>query len=231
MKALIFHDLEVVSRKAAEVFADLSVRNMDLKGRFVAALSGGSTPGRFYEILGSDYSWRIEWRRIHFFWVDERFVPPDHSDSNYRSVYDSLLRKIPIPVENIHPIRTDVPSPSVSAEFYEEEIKLFFHLSEGEFPEFDLVLLGMGEDGHTASLFPGSAALKERAKIVLPVRAGKPEVDRITLTLPALNNTAQIVFLVAGQTKAKVMSSILKNKEKERYPAGLIDPVHGDDTH
>ncbi|MEW6571595.1 MAG: 6-phosphogluconolactonase [Nitrospirota bacterium] len=167
----------------------------------------------------------MDWRRVHFFWVDERFVPHDHADSNYRLVHDNLLRKILIPRENIHPVRTDVPSPSVSAELYEKEIKRFFHLSEGDFPEFDLVLLGMGKDGHTASLFPEHSALKETMRLAVPVYRDRD--NRVTLTLPVLNNATQILFLAAGSLKTDILYEILEGENRESFPAGLVNRGQG----
>lgn len=221
--------LEAISHKAAEMFVNASRSRIASQGKFSAAISGGSTPRKLYSLLGSaEYSPQVDWQRVHFFWVDERCVPKEHEESNFKAAFDRLLSKIPIPGENIHRIKGE-EDPDKAARDYEKEVRTFFGMSG--LPMFDLVILGMGEDGHTASLFSGSNLLKERIRVAAPVYLEKPNWNRITLTLPVLNNATQILFLVAGHSKVDVVYEILGNgRKKERYPAGLISPVHGSIT-
>jgi 6-phosphogluconolactonase len=221
--------LEAISHKAAEMFVNTSRTCIASQGKFSVALSGGSTPRKLYSLLGSaECSPQVDWQRVHFFWVDERCVPKEHEESNFKAAFDRLLSKISIPGENIHRIKGE-EDPDKAAGDYEEEVRRFFGMPG--FPMFDLVILGMGEDGHTASLFPDSNLLKERIRLAAPVYLEKPNRNRITLTLPVLNNATQILFLVAGHSKADVVYEVLGNgQKKERYPAGLIRPVHGSIT-
>ena len=225
----VLSDLEAMSHKAGELFVNASRTCIGSKGRFSAALSGGSTPKRLYSLLGSaEYSPQVDWQRVHFFWVDERCVPKEHEESNFKTAFDTLLSKVYIPDGNIHRIKGE-EDPDKGAKGYEEEVRKFFGMSG--LPIFDLVILGMGEDGHTASLFPGSNLLKERIRLAVAVYLENPNRNRITLTLPVLNNAAQIIFLVAGQSKADVVWEILGGgQKKERYPAGRISPIHGSIT-
>ncbi len=225
----VLSDLEAISHKAAEVFVNVSRTCTASQGKFSVAISGGSTPRKLYSLLGSaEYSPQVEWQRVHFFWVDERCVPKEHEESNFKAAFDRLLSKISLPDENIHRVKGE-EDPDQAAREYEEEVRKFFGMPG--LPMFDLVILGIGEDGHTASLFPGSKLLKERIRLAAPVYLKKPNRNRITLTLPVLNNAAQIIFLVAGQSKAGIVYEILGDgQRKERYPAGLINPAQGDLT-
>ncbi len=223
----ILPDLEAISHQAASIFVKTGKNAIDGKRRFVVAISGGSTPRRLYDLLASEeYSHQIDWERVHFFWVDERCVPKDHEDSNFKVSFDSALSKVSMPVENIHRIMGE-EDPEKAARDYENEIREFF--GTGDWPVFDLIILGMGKDGHTASLFPGSKSLEEREKLTVPVYLEKPKINRITLTLPVLNHASQILILVSGRSKATVLSQVLGDGHKrDRYPAGLINPIHGD---
>jgi 6-phosphogluconolactonase len=225
----VFPDLEAMSHKAAEIFVKLSTTCFASGGKFSVAISGGSTPRRLYTLLGSHpYRDEVNWHQVHLFWVDERCVPKEHEESNFKTAFDRLLSKISIPGENIHRIKGE-DDPDQAARNYEEEVRKFFGVPG--LPVFDLAILGMGEDGHTASLFPGSRSLGEKARLAVPVYLEKPNRNRITLTLPVLNNATQILFLVSGQSKAERIWEILGNGgKKERYPAGLISPVHGSIT-
>jgi 6-phosphogluconolactonase len=225
----VLSDLEAISHKAAEMFVNASRTCIASQGKFSVAISGGSTPRKLYSLLGSaEYSPQVDWQRVHFFWVDERCVPKEHEESNFKTAFDGLLSKVSIRGENIHRIKGE-EDPDKAATDYEKEVRNFFGMSG--LPMFDLVILGMGEDGHTASFFPGSNLLKERIRLAAPVYLERPNRNRITLTLPVLNNAAQILFLVAGHSKADVVCEILGNgRKKERYPAGLIHPVHGSIT-
>jgi 6-phosphogluconolactonase len=222
----VLPDLGGISREAATLFVNASRNSIAAREKFAAAISGGSTPGRLYTLLStSPCRDQVDWQKVHFFWADERCVPREDEASNFKLVFDRLLSKVPIPNENIHRIKGE-EEPEKAARDYEADIKEFFGGSG--LPVFDLVLLGMGEDGHTASLFPGSKSLEETARLAIPVYLKKPYGNRITLTLPVLNNAAQILFLVAGISKATVLSEILRGGEKGgEFPAGRIRPIRG----
>jgi 6-phosphogluconolactonase len=226
MKVCVLPDLEAISRKAAEMFLNFSRQYVSSLNRFVVAISGGTTPGRLYALLASDiFRKAIDWSHIHFFWADERCVPKENDESNYGLTFYTLLSRVPVPPLNIHRIKGE-KDPKQGAREYETDIRSFFGTSG--LPVFDLIMLGMGEDGHTASLFPGSKSLKETERLAVPVYREKPESHRISLTLPVLNNARQVIFLVAGRSKANMVRLILKGgQERKRYPAGLIDPSHG----
>ncbi len=228
-KIEVFPDLEALSFRAASIFVSASRHSIETKKRFAVAISGGSTPRRLYMLLGSDaYRDQVHWQQVHFFWADERCVSREDKASNFKTAFDTLLSRVALPDKNIHRIKGEA-TPDKAARYYEEEIRRFFR--ESEKPKFDLIILGMGEDGHTASLFPGSKPLEETVRLAIPVCLGEPKKDRITLTLPVLNNADQILFLVAGSSKATALSEILgEGERKERLPAGLIRPVHGNVT-
>ena len=193
-------------------------------GPFALNLSGGSTPKHFYELLASEhYRESVDWGRVHVFFGDERFVPHDHEDSNYRMADEALLAKVPIPEGNVHPVRTDLASPEAAAAAYEETLKTFYGKATLDIPRplFAFTLLGLGEDGHTASLFPGTAALGERVKWVTSIIGAKPE-PRISMTYPILDSSAVTVFLVAGAGKREILARVLDRDPA--LPASLIDP-------
>jgi 6-phosphogluconolactonase len=222
---IVCPDVADLSRKAALEFVRLAQRSAGTGGRFTVALSGGSTPKSLYSLLASDaFRGQIPWAQIHFFWGDERCVPPDHPDSNYRMAHESLLAKASVPKENIHRIETEL-EPEVAAEKYEREIREFFRLSGSALPRFDLILLGLGDDGHTASLFPGSAALDETSRLVVATYVEKLKTYRISMTLPVLNHAANIFFLVAGESKAGAARDVLRRSRD--LPARRIAPVDG----
>jgi 6-phosphogluconolactonase len=192
------------------------------------ALSGGSTPKALYSLLATPgFADRIPWPKVHLFWGDERCVPPDHAESNYRMVRESLLSKINFPPENVHRMAGE-KEPKLAAAEYDNELKTFFQLSEGEPPRFDLILLGLGEDGHTASLFPGSEALKETKLLVTANFVGQLNTARLTLTLPVLNNAGNVCFLVAGASKAAIVKEVLgTDSATGKLPAQRVRPVRG----
>jgi 6-phosphogluconolactonase len=228
-KIEVLSDLEALSLRAASIFVSASRNSIATKRRFAVAISGGSTPRRLYTLLGSEtYRDQVDWQHVHFFWADERCVPKEDEASNFRTAFDTFLSKIALPDKNIHRIKGE-EAPDKAARDYEEEIRRFF--GESEWPGFDLIILGVGEDGHTASLFPGSKSLEETVRLAIPVYLGEPSKNRITLTLPVLNNAVQILFLVAGPSKAGVLSEILGDREKRKwFPAGLVRPAHGEVT-
>ncbi len=187
-------------------------------------LSGGSTPQEVYAYLAAHYRDRLPWQRIHIFWGDERYVPHDDPRSNYGMARETLLRHLPVPTENVHPMPTYMHDPARAAQAYESTLRGFFG---GAGPRFDLVLLGVGADGHTASLFPGTPALHETTHWV--TTAAGPDVLRLTLTYPALNRAATVFVLVRGDTKAEVVYRALRSQEpRERCPIRGIRPEDGD---
>ena len=225
---IICRDAGDLALKAAEQFVLLADAAIARSGRFAVALSGGSTPRALYELLGSaGYRDRVDWPRVHLFWGDERCVPPDHPESNFRMVQETLLAKVRMPPENIHRMMGE-KEPAEAAAAYEQELREFFALKPGQMPRFDLILLGLGEDGHTASLFPGTAALDETDRWVAAVYVEKLQSHRLTLTLPVINAAAQVTFLVAGASKAKIVSDILASDSAPLdYPAVKVRPVDG----
>ncbi len=226
----IVADREALSRAAADEWMARARASVRGKGLFTVVLSGGSTPKELYGLLASDPSYRtgLPWDRIHIFWGDERHVLPDHPDSNYRMAREALLSKVPIPPENIHAMRGEVRDARQAALEYEEGLRDFFRLRVGEFPRFDFVLLGMGPDGHTASLFPGTEALRERSRLSVANWVGKLQTYRITLTVPVFNHAAFLLFLVSGEEKAETLKTVLEERKREDpFPAQLIRPVHG----
>lgn len=225
----IFEDLGQLTRRAAEVFVGASEQALANRGRFTVVLSGGSTPRSLYALLAEEarYRDRVSWRATHFFWGDERSVPPDHPDSNFRMASSAMLSKLDLRPENIHRIRGELPA-SEAAQDYEDRLRRFFALGEGQVPNFDLVLLGMGADGHTASLFPGSDAVRERKRLVLAPWIPKLASFRITLTPPALNGAELVAFLVAGADKAVALQAALEgDADPDRLPARAIQPTRG----
>ena len=223
---IICRDTAELSRKAAQQFVMLTRQAIVARGRFAVALSGGSTPKALYSLLATgEFSEQVSWRQIHLFWGDERCVAPDHAESNFRMVKESLLSKIIIPAENVHRMAGEI-APKVAAAGYAAQLTCFFQLKENSPPRFDLILLGLGEDGHTASLFPGNSASNENERLVAPTYVEKLKAHRLTLTLPAINNAAQITFLIAGQSKAAVVKAILTGENIDA-PAARIKPGNG----
>ena len=217
-----------LSERAAEEFVRLARQAIQLAGRFTVALSGGSTPKALYTLLAAPgFAQRISWNRTHLFWGDERCVPPDHSESNYRMVEETLISKIQIPHENVHRMAGE-KTPQIAALEYEAELKGFFELADGALPRIDLILLGLGDDGHTASLFPGSEALNDTEHLVATAYVEKQQSQRLTLTLPVLNAGKEVVFLVAGANKAAIVKELLGGMASAtNYPAARIQPREG----
>jgi 6-phosphogluconolactonase len=198
------------------------------RGRFTIALSGGSTPKNLYTLIAANASASLPWDRMFFFWGDERHVPPGDPESNYRMAEETFLSKVPIPPANIFPIHAQNPDASAAADDYEQTLRKFFALAPGEYPHFDLILLGMGPDGHTASLFPETAALEEKSRLVVANWVEKLKTSRITFTLPVLNASRCVAFLVSGTDKAAVLHEVLEgNGPAEKYPSKLVQPSEG----
>jgi 6-phosphogluconolactonase len=198
------------------------------RGRFTIALSGGSTPKNLYTLIAANSSPTLPWDKVFFFWGDERPVPPEDQDSNYRMAQETILSKISVPPANIFRIPAENPDASAAAEAYEQTLRKFFAVAPGELPRFDLILLGLGPDGHTASLFPETAALQERSHLVVANWVEKMKTSRITFTLPLLNAARRVAFLVSGADKAAVLREVLEgNAPGEKYPAKLVEPSEG----
>ena len=222
---IIYHDTAELSRQSAERFSQLVNQSVQVSGRFTVALSGGSTPKHLYSLLASSgYKERISWDNVHLFWGDERCVPSDHPESNFRMAQEALLSKVKIPAENIHRMAGEREPQEAAAE-YEKDLQRFFGLESGALPRFDLILLGIGEDGHTASLFPGSDALNATKHLVVAPFVAKLSSYRLTLTLPVLNHAAEVWFLVTGASKADAVERILSGSSD--LPAAKVQPVDG----
>ena len=223
-------DAEALMRDAAEVFASAATDAVRAGGQVSVVLAGGSTPRGLYSLLADDpgFRARVPWARIHVFWGDERPVPSDHPESNYRLAHETLLSRVGVPAEHIHRIRTELPDAASAADAYEETLREFAGPGGRSRPLFDLVLLGMGTDGHTASLFPGTDGLREADRLVVAHWVEKLGSHRITLTVPALCDTTHAVFLVSGADKAATLRAVLQSAAPtEMLPASLIRPVGG----
>jgi 6-phosphogluconolactonase len=223
-----FADAESVAQGAAEWIAELAREAVAKRGRFSVALAGGSTPRRIYEILAGDEGpgRQIDWPRVHAFFGDERTVPPDHADSNFRMANDALLSRVAIPAENVHRMIGEGDAVA-NARLYEDELRSFFG-DDADWPAFDLVMLGMGDDGHTASLFPATTALDERRAWVVSNWVEKFNTFRITLTAPAINHAARVLFTVTGAGKAARLTEVIEGeRDASRLPSQLIEPRGG----
>lgn len=222
-----FDTLRDASQSLAERIAETSRAAVKERGRFTMALSGGKTPELLYGLLASEYADKIEWNSFHLFWGDERFVSQDHPDSNFHVAYKSWISKVPIPLRNVHRIQTEEETPEKAADTYERLLIEFFDALE-EMPDttFDVILLGLGADGHTASLFPGSQALAEKKRWVVSTDAPSSVFPkkRITLTLPLINSSRDVIFLALGGEKRSVIRTIFEEPEKalKIYPAAMV---------
>ncbi len=213
---------------AAEEVVRAAEEAVAARGRFTIALSGGSTPKSLFNLLATNARSTLPWDRMFFFWGDERHVPPTDPDSNYRMADEAMLSKIPVAAGNVFRIVAENPDAAAAAEAYEQTLRKFFQLGPGEFPRFDLILLGIGPDGHTASLFPGTAALQEKSRLVVANWVEKLKTSRITLTLPVLNAGRCVAFLVSGTDKADALKAVLEGDAPgEQYPSKLVKPSDG----
>ncbi|MCZ6548295.1 MAG: 6-phosphogluconolactonase [Deltaproteobacteria bacterium] len=219
---------EALYQQAAALFVRFASEATSTRGRFNVALSGGSTPRGVHKLLTEvGLRERIPWPQVHLFWGDERCVASTHPESNYRMTEETLVTRVPIPLENVHRIPTE-KAPLEAANDYEQTIREAFALSKDNLPRFDLVFLGMGPDGHTASLFPGTTVLREGKRLVIAHCVEKLNAWRITLTPPVLSNAAHVVFLVCGADKASTLRKVLQGPyQSDLFPAQLIRPVNG----
>ncbi len=226
----VLPDAAAIAKRAAQKFVEIGAAAVKERGSFNVVLSGGSTPRALHGLLVNDPGLRsrVPWDKMHLFFGDERHVKPDDAQSNYRMALETLISKSPLRPEQVSRIKAEYPEAEDAAKEYEQDIRAYFKLKDGAFPRFDLVLLGMGGEGHVASLFPGTKALHENNRIVVHNWIGKVLMDRITLTAPAINNAAHILFMVAGADKCPALTAVLERVyEPEQLPAQLIQPVNG----
>lgn len=225
-KLRIFKDLESLSRDAAELFVERAAESIAARGRFLTALNGGGTPNRLFQLLATEYREKIDWQHVHVFWGDERCVPPGEVGSSYGQAREALLDHVPIPASNIHRVKGELEPVEASRDY---ALTLSGFASPPlDFPRFDLVYLGMGEDGHTASLFPGSPL--DVTEPALPVTAQYQDrpANRVTLTPLVFNQARTVVFMAAGEKKAATLAEVLSDRyDPERLPAQRISPKKG----
>lgn len=222
----ILESEEALFRSAAEVFCRLATEAVAAHGKFSVALSGGSTPRGLHNELATTFASQVPWDRVFFFWGDERHVPPDFPESNYRMAKETLLSKLPIPADHVFRMGGELPDAEQAAQAYQEILREYFHPAPGEFPRFDFMLQGIGSDGHTASLFPGTKALDENQRWVVGNWVEQHSTFRITVTFPVLNNAANVMFLVNGPGKAEIVRKALKDPSAN-LPCQRVRPTNG----
>jgi 6-phosphogluconolactonase len=224
----ICKDAAAIASETAAAFSRLARTYVTEQGRFTVALAGGNTPRAAYMLLASDpYGALLPWERTHVFWGDERHVPPDHADSNYSMAHEAMLSKVGIPTANVHRMHAEQEAQQ-AADDYETTLQTFFGVATGALPRFDLILLGMGLDGHTASLFPGTDAVQEQTRLVVAPWVEQFQTYRLTMTPPVLCNAAHVVFAVGGADKAEAMQQVLHGKyQPDLYPSQIVTPTHG----
>jgi 6-phosphogluconolactonase len=227
-KLMILDDAESLYVHAAEEIAHFAGEAICTHAEFMLCLTGGSTPARTYELLAERFRLSVDWKEVQFFWGDERCVPPDNPASNFGMAKRTMLSRLDLRPDQIHRMRGE-DAPAEGAREYEQQLRTHFGLDDGEFPRFDLTLLGLGDNVHIASLFPGIPALQERERMTVAVEVDAPQRHRITLTPPVLNNSAHVIFLVEGERKAAAVKSALEGpRDPVRFPAQLIDPPNGE---
>jgi len=226
----ILPDGAAIARRAAQEFVQAAAAAVRAKGSFDVSLAGGSTPKALYSLLVNDPTLRsqVPWDKLHLFFGDERHVPPDHPDSNFRMATEAMISKSPLKPAQVTRIKAEYPDAEKAALEYEKALREYFKLKDAEYPRFDLLLVGMGNEGHTLSLFPGTKALHPDGRIVVSNWIGKLYTARITLTAPAANNAAEIIFMVTGADKACALKAVLEGPfEPEQLPAQLLQPKNG----
>jgi 6-phosphogluconolactonase len=226
----ILSDVNAIAKRAAHEFLQAATSAVSDKGSFTVALAGGSTPKALYSLLANDAALRsqLPWDKMYLYFGDERNVGPGHPESNFRMATEAMLSKVPVKPEQIFRIKGEYKDTAKAAQEYEQALRASFKIAEAQFPRFDLVLLGMGNEGHTASLFPGTKALHETKRLAVRNWVGKLYTDRITLTAPAINNAARVIFMVTGADKAPALKGVLEGPyEPEQLPAQMIQPSNG----
>ncbi|MEJ2649066.1 MAG: 6-phosphogluconolactonase [Sedimentisphaerales bacterium] len=226
-KIEILSDPDSLAKRTVDIFVSEVEKVLSKKDLFFVALSGGHTPKHFFELLGTELqSLALPWDKIHLFWVDERYVPADSPQSNYKLAADTFLGRVPVPQENIHRIPTEYSDFNTAAKRYEEIIKVTFKLEKGKKPEFDLIILGMGPDGHTGSLFPNSYATFDTDDLACVVYVLDEKLNRITLTHPVLCAAKRLLVLVSGKEKTAILKEVMTTEPDEvRYPIHTLWPV------
>ena len=223
----VYPNAAEVARAAARLFVDYAWQAIAKYGAFMVALSGGNTPQQSFEILASDeFRGQVDWGKVHVFWSDERAVPPESPESNYGMARRELLIRVPIPQGNVHRMEAEKPNIGRAAHEYEEVLRDHLELDDRGFPRFHLVFLGLGNDGHTASLFPGARVTRQTSRWVSTPMVTKLNMRRMTLTLPVLDAAMRVVFLVVGSEKAEILRAVLETKPDPPYPAQLVLPRH-----
>ena len=214
-----------VARGAARLFVDHAWQSIARYGQFLVALSGGNTPRGLFEMLASsEFRGQVDWAKVQVFWSDERAVPPDNPESNYGMARRELLVRVPIPAANVHRMEAEKANIGRAAHEYEEVLRKYLELDDRGFPRFHLILLGMGTEGHTASLFPGTRVTRQTSRWVSTPMVAKLNARRMTLTLPVLDAAMRVVFLVVGSEKAEILHAVLQTKADPPYPAQLVQP-------
>jgi len=226
----ILPDGAAIAKRAANLWIAAAKSAVQQSGVFYVSLSGGSTPKALYSLLATDAALRaqVPWDKTQFFFGDERHVPPDHKDSNFRMASESMLSKVPVKPEQIHRIKSENPDAEKAALEYEQDLRSSFKLGPGQLPRFDLFLVGMGDEGHALSLFPGTKALHDNGRLVMRNWVGKFYTERITMTAPVANNAAMVVFMVTRADKAPALKAVLEGPyEPEQLPSQLFAPTNG----
>ncbi|HVA94336.1 MAG TPA: 6-phosphogluconolactonase [Candidatus Dormibacteraeota bacterium] len=222
---IVYSNPGEVARAAARLFVDYAWQSIARDGQFMVALAGGNTPRPLYEILASkEFRGQVDWARVHVFWSDERAVSPTHAESNYGMARRELLLHVPIPPVNVHRMEAEKPNIGRAANEYEEVLRKYLELDGQGFPRFHLILLGMGTEGHTASLFPGTRVTRQTSRWVSTPMVAKLNARRMTLTLPVLDAALRVVFLVVGSEKAEILRAVLQTKADPPYPAQMVQP-------
>jgi 6-phosphogluconolactonase len=221
----VYADAVEVARGATRLFVDYAWQAIAKDGHFMVALSGGETPRQMFELLASDeFRGQVDWAKVHVFWSDERAVPPTDPESNYGMARRELLIRAPVPQSNVHRMEAEKPNIGRAAHEYEEVLRKYLPLDEHGFPRFHLIFLGLGKDGHTASLFPGTRVTRQTSRWVSTPLVTKMNMRRMTLTLPVLDAALRVIFLVVGSEKAEILHAVLEEIVDPPYPAQLVQP-------
>ena len=225
----IFPDVAGIAQKAAAIYVNAAQQAVRERGAFRVAMAGGSTPKSLHALLTAEpFRSQLPWDKMQIFFGDERHVPPDHPDSNFRMVSETFISKSPIKPEQVFRIKAELQDTEKAAQDYEQILRTQFTPKPGELPRFDLMLLGMGNEGHTLSLFPGTTALRDNGRLVVRTWVGKLYTERITCTAPVANNSAAVIFMIAGVDKAPALKAVLEGpREPEQLPSQLIKPANG----
>jgi len=225
----ILPDGKAIAARAAQIFVEAANAAARERGVFSVALAGGSTPKTLYGLLADQpLRSQLPWDKLSLFFGDERHVPPDHQDSNFRMASEAMLSKVHLDAAQVHRVHAEDPDPEQAAQQYEQELRDAFQLSPGQRPRFDLVLLGMGNEGHTLSLFPGTKALRDNGRLVMRNWVAKLYTERVTMTAPVVNNAAFVLFMITGADKGPALKAVLEGPyEPDQLPAQLIAPENG----